>query len=497
MPNRPLLMSERRFDRTVLMLVVLGFVALLGAGGIAAYSVMRTAEHAGWVEHTYQVEGDIARFRLLIERLEVQRRGFLLTGGDRFARNFVATAREEPAALAAIRFATRDNPRQQARLTTLERIGARQLRLLGSSIAARARGGHAALEADGSVDLTRALRRYSEAMIVEERGLLAQRISAQRASSRVVFAMLILCGALIAAVAVMSVLIIRRYTHDLLSSREALRGLNETLEEHVAERTRDLSRANEEIQRFAYIVSHDLRSPLVNVMGFTGELEAATKPLAALVDAAEAQAPAILTEDARLAAREDLPESIRFIRTSTQKMDRLINAILKLSREGKRVLAPEPLDLVAIVDGIVASLRHLIDENGTEVTVDRAMPPLVADRLAVEQLLSNLIENALKYLKPGRPGRIVISARETGTRIDLAVSDNGRGIDPRDHDRIFDLFRRSGTQDKPGEGIGLAHVRALAYRMGGLVDCRSALDAGATFTLSLPSTPNDNRGTTS
>ncbi len=72
----------------------------------------------------------------------------------------------------------------------------------------------------------------------------------------------------------------------------------------------------------------------------------------------------------------------------------------------------------------------------------------------------------------------------------IDIADNGRGIDPRDHDRIFDLFRRSGTQDQPGEGIGLAHVRALAYRLGGLIDCRSALGEGATFTLTLPAHPS-------
>jgi signal transduction histidine kinase len=74
------------------------------------------------------------------------------------------------------------------------------------------------------------------------------------------------------------------------------------------------------------------------------------------------------------------------------------------------------------------------------------------------------------------------------------VADNGRGIDPRDHDRIFDLFRRSGQQDQPGEGIGLAHVRALAYRLGGLVDCTSTLGEGATFTLSLPTQPTFPQG---
>ena len=118
----------------------------------------------------------------------------------------------------------------------------------------------------------------------------------------------------------------------------------------MTERTADLTRANDEIQRFAYIVSHDLRSPLVNVMGFTAELETATGQLRALVDRAEAEAPHLLASDDAAAAREDLPEAIGFIRTSTQKMDRLINAILQLSRQGRRVLMPAPVDVASVVE---------------------------------------------------------------------------------------------------------------------------------------------------
>ena len=100
--------------------------------------------------------------------------------------------------------------------------------------------------------------------------------------------------------------------------------------------------------------------------------------------------------------------------------------------------------------------------------------------------MSNLVENALKYLKPGRPGVIRVTAAREGPRMLVRIADNGRGIDPRDHERIFDLFRRSGRQDQPGEGIGLAHVRTLAYRLGGTINVASQLDEGATFTIDLP-----------
>ena len=243
-----------------------------------------------------------------------------------------------------------------------------------------------------------------------------------------------------------------------------------------------------EIQRFAYIVSHDLRSPLVNVMGFTAELEGATAAIAELIDRAEQRAPEILTEEARAAAREDLPEAIGFIRTSTEKMDRLIAAILKLSREGRRTIAPEPLDLAAMLAGIEASLTQQIEKRGATLAVEQPLPAIVSDRLAIEQVFSNLIENAVKYLSPDRAGRIVVRGKKDGQRVIFEVEDNGRGIAPADFNRVFDLFRRAGNQDQPGEGIGLAHVRALAYRLGGVIDVSSELSKGSTFRLTLPVT---------
>ena len=188
--------------------------------------------------------------------------------------------------------------------------------------------------------------------------------------------------------------------------------------------------------------------------------------------------------------RQDLPEAIGFIRSSTQKMDRLTNAILKLSREGRRVLTPEAVRMTGLLDSIADNLKHRSDELGAEIHIDRALPDLVSDRLALEQAFSNVVENALKYLKPGRPGHITVTGRRDGARAIFEVTDNGRGIDPRDHERIFDLFRRSGVQDQPGEGIGLAHVRALIYRLGGTINVQSALDQGATFRISLPARLN-------
>ncbi len=203
----------------------------------------------------------------------------------------------------------------------------------------------------------------------------------------------------------------------------------------------------------------------------------------------------MLTDDARQAIRVDLPESIGFIRSSTQKMDRLINAILRLSREGRRVIAPEKLDMKSLLNGVADGIRHQASSRAAEIEIESPLPDIVSDRVAVEQIFSNLVENAVKYLAKDRPGLITVRGRAQGDTVIYQVQDNGRGIDPKDHDRVFDLFRRSGTQDQPGEGIGLAHVRALAYRLGGLITCESALDQGATFTLSLPRVLTLERGT--
>jgi len=166
-------------------------------------------------------------------------------------------------------------------------------------------------------------------------------------------------------------------------------------------------------------------------------------------------------------------------------MDRLISAILNLTREGRREFKLERIDVRELIDGIVKTVAHQAAEANATVEVG-TLPNIVSDRLALEQIFSNLIDNALKYLNDGVPGEISIEGR---TKLGFAifeVTDNGRGIDPKDHQRIFDLFRRAGTQDKPGQGIGLAHVRALVRRLGGTMSVASELHNGSTFTITLP-----------
>jgi signal transduction histidine kinase len=270
----------------------------------------------------------------------------------------------------------------------------------------------------------------------------------------------------------------------LLAAQKSLLELTNELEERVADRTVALSQANEEIQRFAYIVSHDLRAPLVNIMGFTSELDTAANSLQAFF--AENPSEAAQRTGVSEIAANDIPECVRFIRSSSTKMDGLIGAILRLSREGRRELKRERVLLSELVDASLASLQHQIDAAGAVVEVAHPLPSIVSDRLALEQIFGNLIDNAVKYLAPDRPGRITITSEESGGRAKIRVADNGRGIDKNDQARIFELFRRAGAQDRPGDGIGLAHVRSLVRLIGGDVTVDSTLGQGTTFVVDLP-----------
>ncbi|WP_294393140.1 sensor histidine kinase [uncultured Sphingomonas sp.] len=490
MPARTLVLPEKWFNRLIVTAIGGGFALVMAAALFATWATERTQEHTRWIAHTYEVQQAISDFYSEALRLDAARRGFLLHDDPRIARAFVEADKAVEPALERLRTLVGDNVAQQRNLERLRVVALHHKQVLDASFRQAARGDRLnaidTFRNGGSVNLVLEVRGEVMRMVAEEHRLLLLRDAEQHRSIRRFYASVTACGLLLLLVAAVSIWVILRYTRDLTASRNALHTLNQDLEGAVRERTVDLQRANEEIQRFAYIVSHDLRSPLVNVMGFTAELEAATKRLSKLVDTVEEEHPELIDQDARLAAREDLPEAIGFIRTSTQKMDRLINAILRLSREGRRPITPERLDMDVAIAAIADSMRHRTDELGIEMRIMPGMPSIVSDRVAVEQILSNIVENAVKYLQRGRPGRIEVSGRREGNRVVFSVADNGRGIDPRDHERIFDLFRRSGQQDQPGEGIGLAHTRALAYRLGGTITVDSTLGEGATFRVSLP-----------
>jgi signal transduction histidine kinase len=247
----------------------------------------------------------------------------------------------------------------------------------------------------------------------------------------------------------------------------------------------ELRESNSEIQNYSYIISHDLRAPLVSIKGFSSELVYTWKDIEAII---EKYLPGMDEKDRQRLDQlvsQDIREALTFIASSVDRMDSLINSILALSRVGRRELLPERIDLNAVVRGIADSLAHQIGEQRVRVTIGD-LPVIITDRLALEQVMGNLIDNALKYLVADRPGELSITADVQGDETVFHVSDNGRGIAADDIPKVFEIFKRVGKLDVPGEGMGLAYVKMLVKRLGGRIWCESEPGTGTTFSFTIP-----------
>ena len=442
------------------------------------------------VAHTLEVRSTAYRLLAMTQDAETGQRGFLLTGNPDYLRPYEEGRLGAPKALNDLRSLVAGSPAQIAAITPIRTALQAKLDELAFTVSLQRKGEHDAalrhVNLNIGNDLMQQIRDAIGAIEAEEIRNEDAQSAVLETSNRLLAGASLIGLVLVVAFAAYAIAASGRATRNLLAAQEELRHTNENLESLVAERVSELQVANDEIQRFAYIVSHDLRAPLVNVMGFTSELDTARADIASFLADVERTAPQLVTTDRRMAILTDLPEALGFIRSSTSKMDRLINAILKLSREGRRVLTPEQIDLRALIVAQGESLSQQLDGAEAALVVADDLPGLVSDKLAVEQIFGNLIENAVKYLKPGRPGRIEVRGRLQGAYALYEIEDNGRGIEAKDFERVFELFRRSGEQDKPGEGIGLAYVRNLARRLGGNVAVRSDFGKGSIFAVTLP-----------
>ena len=490
------------------LLLSAGFLVLVAISATSVLLVNQSRSDTEWVVHTIEVENQTNALLLELRRAESAARGYLLTRGPEFLSDHEDAVAAITPHLDKLASLTSDNPFQVANVAKLRAAINTRLDQFAQEMAFIKQGNSSKatnlMRQTAAGNTTSTIRDVGDAMRTEENELFALRTENADRSQRRASAVTIAGSALVILLAGIAIVLLRRSAQARDNAEARLRDNNLNLEATVEERTADLRAANDEIQRFAYIVSHDLRSPLVNIMGFTSELEELRgqifKRVGALAPPAAAASPSLAPEtgpdlggeDQKLS--QDFSEALGFIKSSIDKMDRLITAILNLTREGRRRFEPERLDMRELIEDLFATLAHQAAEAEAQIHI-APLPAIVSDRLALEQIFSNLIDNAIKYLRPGVPGEIYVRGR---TKLGFAVfeiSDNGRGIDPKDHQRIFDLFRRAGVQDKPGQGIGLAHVRALVRRLGGTMSVSSELNAGSTFTITLPIRWNVSNGT--
>lgn len=245
---------------------------------------------------------------------------------------------------------------------------------------------------------------------------------------------------------------------------------------------------SEEVRSFAYIVSHDLRSPLVNLKGFSAEIGYSLDDLKKLLGPAINSLPEGQRAQAFVILDDDIPEALQFIGSSVERMDGQIQAVLKLSRLGRRELDWEQVNTATVVNQVLSTLQHQIQEKEIHLDVG-ALPVVEADAFALEQVFGNLLDNAVKYMAEV-PGQIQIWSSVGKHEVTFHIRDNGPGIDAVNIPKAFELFRRVGRSDSPGEGMGLAYVKTLVRRHGGRIWCESLLGKGSTFSFSLAIAPS-------
>jgi len=232
---------------------------------------------------------------------------------------------------------------------------------------------------------------------------------------------------------------------------------------------KELRRSNEELERFAYVASHDLQEPLRMVASYTQLLARRYKDK--------------LDQPAR--------EFIAFAVDGALRMQAFIQDLLRYSRVGTHGGPFERLEVGGIVSRVLENLRFAIDEKKAEIVIGE-LPTIEGDRLQLTQLFQNLISNALKFSAPERPLRIEITAERRDGMWEFVVKDNGIGLDPEDTERIFVIFQRLHTrQEYEGTGIGLAICKKILERHGGRIWVESRKGEGAAFHFTIPETQGE------
>ncbi|MDF3057139.1 MAG: domain S-box [Rariglobus sp.] len=237
------------------------------------------------------------------------------------------------------------------------------------------------------------------------------------------------------------------------------------LESRVEERTLELHERNSELEAFTYSISHDLRAPLRAMHNF--------------VD--------VLLEEAGVNLTPLHKDYLKRIGRAAQRMDQLTIDMLHYSQLGRSELSLEPVELEALVERLVDERRERAEAATARFQIDRPLPNVFANEAGLAQALGNLIDNALKFTRPGVATVVRCSAHRDGSRVVIAIEDNGIGIDARHFKKIFMPFERlNPSQSVPGTGIGLAIVQRCIDKMGGQIDVSSVPGEGTTFSITLP-----------
>ena len=245
----------------------------------------------------------------------------------------------------------------------------------------------------------------------------------------------------------------------------------------------ELAEKNKELEAIVYTVSHDLRSPLVNVQGFGKQLNRACEAIRTAIAAAPDGA--VPAEKLKQPVDTAIPQALKFINAGVNKMETLLAGLLRYSRLGRVALNIRPIVMNALLADVLAAMKFQLDDAKAEVRVE-PLPACLGDNVQTSQVFGNLLDNALKYRSPDRPLRVVVRGEVRDGQVIYSVADNGVGIAPEHQAKVFEIFHRLNPELTTGEGLGLTIAQRVLERQKGRIWVESRAGEGSTFFISLP-----------
>jgi signal transduction histidine kinase len=248
--------------------------------------------------------------------------------------------------------------------------------------------------------------------------------------------------------------------------------------------TRTLTQNVDELRQLIYAASHDLRAPLVSVQGFVSELRMSIEEVKQALR--EPGVPPAVSERASAMVDNDVMEALRFVENGVTRLAVLLAGLLRLARLDRTSLVIAELDMNRLAADVLVAEEFQAKEAGARLEITD-LPPCYGDAVLVSQVLANLIDNAIKYREPSRPLLVSITGHRSGTETVYTVADNGLGIAPAMHTKIFQLFYRVAPKKGNGDGLGLKIVKRIVDRLGGRIWVESEPDKSTRFHFALPS----------
>ena len=244
-----------------------------------------------------------------------------------------------------------------------------------------------------------------------------------------------------------------------------------------------ISAKNQELENYLYIASHDLRSPLVNIQGFSQRLQKQMDLIKVALE--DCTLPPAAKADIDAITGDGIPKTLNFIFSSVIKMDTLLNGLLHISRTGRALMTINEIDINRLFQTIIANFNFHLTQLGATITA-KDMPSCYGDENLLSSLFSNIIANAIKYHDKNRRLVIEVTAQKQLRKVIYSIRDNGLGIEPRHLEKIWDIFYRvDSTLADAGEGLGLSIVKIIAEKHKGRVWVESAIGKGSVFYVEL------------